>query len=62
MVPREKNGKANPKWLPYTTTALLTGCLLHRKPVKRAFPGYTDIVTDLSEEEEEPSRKKRRTK
>jgi hypothetical protein len=62
MTPREQDGKATPKWAPYTTTALLTGCLLHRKPVKRAFPGYTDIVTDLSEEEEEPSRKKRKTK
>ena len=63
MTPREQNGKETPKWAPYTTTAMLTGCLLHRKPVKRAFPGYTDIVIDLSEEgEEEPSRKKRRIK
>lgn len=62
MTPREQdvNGKANPKWAPYTTTAMLTGCLLNTKPVKRTFMGFTDIVTDLRNEE--PSRKKRRKK
>jgi len=48
MVPREKNGKANPKWLPYTTRFALSGCLLNRAPVYTAFPGFTDIVWDLS--------------
>jgi len=61
MTPRDQsiNGKANPKWAPYTTTTMLTGCLLNRKSVKRTFPGFTDIVTDLREEEEY-SRKRRR--
>ena len=50
MVPREKNGKANPKWLPYTTRFALSGCLLNRAPVYTAFPGFTDIVWDLDNE------------
>tara|TARA_B110000858_G_C17682221_1_gene417149 strand:+ start:78 stop:800 length:723 start_codon:yes stop_codon:yes gene_type:complete len=61
MIPREESGKSNPKWAPYTTTVLLSGCLVNREPIKMTFPGFTDIVWDLTEVlEVEPDTKRRR--
>jgi len=63
MTPREQNGKETPKWAPYTTTALLTGCLLNTKPVKRTLPVNTNTRKDMSEEKKKKlSRKKRKIK
>lgn len=61
MVPRECQYK--PKWSAYTTTYIINGCLLNRTPQKMIFPGFTDIVIDLAEEETECERprKKRKT-